>query len=420
METRLFNCCSLLLPLFIFLLSTLPLTISIGINYGQVADNLLDPKDVLPLLRSINVTKVKLYDTNPKILKAFAHTGIDFTVGLPDKYITDLANSTAASVHWLKSNIIPYLPGTNITSITVGNEVLTGKDVADIDSLLPAMESLHAALVKLKLDGRISVTTPHSLDILDSSYPPASSTFKPDVKPYMAKILPFMSKTRSPFLINAYPYFAYKSDPTGVKIGYVLFESTDSGVVDPMTKLKYENMLFAQVDAVRAAIVSVLGKKKGEEMEVRVSETGWPSKGDEDEEGATKENARKYNGNLMKLVDKEKKGTPMTPHVALEVYIFAVFNENLKPGPTSERNYGLFKPDGTPAYDFGLKVLEKNSTHILNGTGLTGVHDLSSPTPTPTPAPSLDRNRMSSAHKVFNRFGSLTELVVVLVLWSSW
>lgn len=413
MEIRLFNHCYYLLPLFIFLLSTLPLTISIGINYGQVADNLRDPKDVLPLLRSINVTKVKLYDTNPKILKAFAHTGIEFTVGLPDKYITDLANSTSSAIHWLKSNIIPYLPGTNITSITVGNEVLTGKDAANVDSLLPAMESLHTALLKLHLDGRISVTTPYSLDILDSSYPPSSSTFKPDVKPYMAKILPFMWKTKSPFLINAYPYFAYKSDPTGVKIDYVLFESTDSGVVDSTTNLKYDNMLFAQVDAVRAAIVSVLGKKKGGELEVRVSETGWPSKGDVDEKGATKENARKYNGNLMKLVDKEKKGTPMAPHVALEVYIFAVFNENLKPGPTSERNYGLFKPDGTPAYDFGLKLLKKNSTDSLNNSRLTGVGNLTSPTPSPAPTPSLDLNRTSSAHKVCHIFLFLFDLMEI-------
>ncbi|PQM36126.1 glucan endo-1 3-beta-glucosidase 11-like [Prunus yedoensis var. nudiflora] len=28
----------------------------------------------------------------------------------------------------------------------------------------------------------------------------------------------------------------------------------------------------------------------------------------------------------------------------------------MKPGPTSERNFGLFKPDGSPAYSIGLSV----------------------------------------------------------------
>ena len=31
-------------------------------------------------------------------------------------------------------------------------------------------------------------------------------------------------------------------------------------------------------------------------------ETGWPSRGDENEVGAMTENAKKYNGNLIKLL----------------------------------------------------------------------------------------------------------------------
>ena len=118
---------------------------------------------------------------------------------------------------------------------------------------------------------------------------------------------------------------------------------------DSGTNLHYDNMLDAQIDAVYAAM-KLMGHI---DIEVRISETGWPSKGDENEAGATPENAGIYNGNLLKKIA-EKKGTPARPDVPIDTYIFALFNEDLKPGPASERNYGLFYPDGTPVYNIGV------------------------------------------------------------------
>jgi hypothetical protein len=164
----------------------------------------------------------------------------------------------------------------------------------------------------------------------------------------MAALLDFLSTATSPFLVNIYPYFAYKEDPSHVPLEYVLFQPT-AGVTDTTTGLHYDNMLYAQMDSVYAAI-QALGHT---DVEVKISETGWPSKGDPDEAGATPQYAGMYMGNLLRRMEM-KEGTPLRPAVAVDAFVFALFNENLKPGPASERNYGLFYPDGTPVYDFGL------------------------------------------------------------------
>ncbi|KAL5212764.1 hypothetical protein ABZP36_023611 [Zizania latifolia] len=324
---------------------------TLGVNYGQVADNLPRPQAAALLLRALNATKVKLYDADARVLSAFAGSSADFTVGVPDSLVPRLATDPSAAAAWVRANILPHIPATFITAVTVGNEVLTGNDSTMLRSLLPAMQSLHAALAACNLTSRVAVSTAHSLAVLSASFPPSSAAFRRELLPYMTPLLAFLAKTNSPFLINAYPYFAYKADPDRVDLNYVLFEA-NAGVADSATGLHYYNMLHAQVDAVRAAICKA---NYGKPVEIRVSETGWPSQGDDDEAGATPENAARYNGNLMRLVA-QGKGTPAAPVGALQVYVFALFNEDMKPGPASERHYGLFKPDGTPAYDVGVKA----------------------------------------------------------------
>ncbi|KAK9072096.1 hypothetical protein SSX86_008528 [Deinandra increscens subsp. villosa] len=325
----------------------LTLVSSIGINYGQIANNLPSPEKVVPLLKSIGADKVKLYDADPKVLKAFANSDIEFVVGIGNEYLSKLQDLSVAQ-SWIKSNVQSYLPATKITSIAVGNEVLTFNDTSLSGSLLPAMQNIHTALVNVKLDRQVTVTTAHSLAVLETSYPPSSGAFRRDLVPSISPILDFLSKTCAPFLINAYPFFAYKGNSKEVSLDFVTFQP-NAGIVDSGSNLHYDNMLFAQIDAVYAA----LGQLGYPKLPVQISETGWPSKGDDDEIGASPENAKKYNGNLLKVVN-QKNGTPAMPDYDLNIFVFALFNENLKPGPTSERNYGLFKPDGTPAYNLGF------------------------------------------------------------------
>lgn len=329
--------------------STVPiLSLGIGINYGQIANDLPAPNRVLSLLNSINISRVKLYDADPNVLSAFANSNVEFVISISNGNLQNMTSSSNAQ-SWIQQNVQPYISQTKISCILVGNEVLAGTDTQLMSYLLPAMQAVNTALQNLGLNQQVFVTTAHSLAILANSFPPSAGSFSPSISSYIQPILNFHSEFNSPFLINAYPFFAYADNPDQVSLDYVLFEP-NNGTVDATTNLTYDNMLYAQMDAVYFAM-KAMGHT---DIAIKISETGWPSKGDPNQAGASVENAALYNGNLLRRIQ-EKQGTPANPTVPIDVYVFALFNENLKPGQTSERNYGLYYPNGTPVYSIGLQ-----------------------------------------------------------------
>ncbi|CAN6324263.1 unnamed protein product [Urochloa humidicola] len=364
---------ALLLPALLLILLLLPATPGatssalLGISYGRVGNNLPPAASVPRILASLGVGRVRLYDADPGTIRAFANTGVELVVGVPDECLAAVSTPAGAS-SWVRSNIAPALPASKVAFLTVGNEVLTGANSSSLSRyLLPAMQCLHDALAQTGLDKQVAVTTAHNLGVLATSYPPSSAYFRKDLLPALCPILDFHARAGSPFLVNAYPYFAYAQEPTRVDLEYALLEPGHAGVADPGSGLHYTNMLAAQVDAVYHAIAAA-NSAAARAVEVRVSETGWPSAGDANETGATPGNAARYNGNVMRLVA-QGKGTPLRPATPMRVYMFALFNENMKPGPTSERNYGLFKPDGTPAYELSYRLPQDSTTSSSSGGG---------------------------------------------------
>ncbi|KAI5447503.1 hypothetical protein KIW84_015091 [Lathyrus oleraceus] len=346
----------ILTTLFVFLACSLSPDVGycFGINYGQVANNLPQPEKVLVLLSTLNLTKTRIYDTNPQILTTFSKSNIEIIVTVENEILNQLDDPQQA-LQWVNSRVIPFLPNTKITGIQVGNEVFTDDDTTLLQHLVPAVINIYNALAQLGYSN-IWVSTPSSLAVLENSYPPSAGSFKGEISSMMYQFLNFLSTTKAPFWINAYPYFAYKDDPNSIPLDYVLF-NPNAGMVDPNTNLHYDNMLYAMADAVSFSIAR-MGFKG---IEVRVSETGWPSRGDANEVGASPVNAATYNRNLLKR-QMANQGTPLNPRMRLEVYLFALFNEDLKPGPTSERNYGLFRPDESVTYNVGFSTLATPKT----------------------------------------------------------
>ncbi|KAK1265669.1 Glucan endo-1,3-beta-glucosidase 14 [Acorus gramineus] len=326
-----------------------------GINYGRIANNIPSPERVVTLLKVAKIKNVRIYDANHSVLNAFKGSGLELVVNIPNELMKNMSINEDSAMSWVKENVQSYLPDTHIRGIAVGNEVLGQSDQQLAEVLLGAVKNVYSVLDRLHLSDLIQVSTAHSEGVFANSFPPSACTFKEDVLQYMKPLLQIFSERGSPFFLNAYPFLAYKGDSDNIDLNYALF-MPNPGIYDSKTNLHYDNMFDAQVDAGYAALEAAGFHK----MEIVVSETGWASHGDADEAGATAQNARIYNYNLRKRLFK-RKGTPRRPKIVMKAYVFALFNENQKTGPTSERNFGLFKADGSIAYDIGYTGLMPSS-----------------------------------------------------------
>ncbi|KAL1327821.1 hypothetical protein AAHE18_13G330600 [Arachis hypogaea] len=171
---------------------------------------------------------------------------------------------------------------------------------AESPLIVSALTFIHSALVAANLDQQIKVSTPHSSSIILDSFPPSQAFFNRTWNPVMVPLLKFLQST----VVDA-AYFA-------------------------MSDLNFTN------------------------IPIVVTESGWPSKGDSSSEpDATVDNANTYNSNLIRHV-LNNTGTPKHPGIAVSTYIYELYNEDLRTGPTSEKYWGLFYANGEPVYTLHL------------------------------------------------------------------
>ncbi|KAL9224088.1 hypothetical protein vseg_000157 [Gypsophila vaccaria] len=346
----------------LFTLQELCVGSTIGICYGRNGDDLPTPDKAAEMVKQHNIKYVRIYDSNIQVLKAFANSGVELMIGVPNSDLLAFSQFQSNADTWLRNNILPYYPATKITYITVGAE-LTEVPYNVSALVIPAMQNVLTALKKAGLHKKIKVSSTHSLGILSRSFPPSAGAFSSHHAHFLKPMLDFLAENQSPFMIDIYPYYAYRDSPTNVSLDYALFQSS-SEVIDPNTGLLYTNMFDAQIDALYYALMGLNFKT----INVMVTETGWPSKGSPKETAATPDNAQTYNTNLIRHVINNT-GTPAKPDEELDIYIFSLFNENRKPGMESERNWGLFYPAGTSVYN--LDFTGKGVTEMAGGGNST-------------------------------------------------
>ncbi|XP_042467218.1 glucan endo-1,3-beta-glucosidase-like [Zingiber officinale] len=307
---------------------------AIGVCYGRVGNNLPPPPEVVALFKSNQIDRMRIYEPYPDVLAALAGSNISLIVGTLNQDVQRLALDVSAAQNWVKTNILPHIGNVNFRYINIGNEIIPS-DMAQF--ILPAMCNVQSALLANNIN-TIKVTTSVAMTVLGASYPPSAGDFTVAAKVIISPIVHFLAANEAPLLVNIYPYFAYKDNSKDISLDYALFKAT--GVIVQDGNFGYQNLFDAMLDSVNAAMEKVGGASVG----VVVSESGWPSGGDF---GAEVNNAGTYNQNLINHV---AKGTPKKPEVAIETYLFAMFNENQKGPAELEKFFGLFFPDKTPVY----------------------------------------------------------------------
>jgi len=331
----------------------------VGVTIGTAVTNLLSPSDLADFLRAQHITRVRLYDADPRLLSALASAGARVIVGVPNDELLALGSSPATAAAWVARRVLPFA-GVNsstpavISAIAVGDEVPTALPSA-LPVLLPAIRSLAAALAAANLSSSIPVSTPLPFSVVEDPFPPSQAFFNQTLaKSLVAPLLAHLASTSAPLMLNLYPYYSLMQSKGVIPLDNALFRPLPPSLemVDPNTLLHYTNVFDAMLDAVHVAVQN-LNVSGGGGVPILVTETGWPSYGDRRAEPyASKDNADAYNSNLIKHVLQDKPGTPMAPGAAAQssAYIYELFNEDLRPGPVSEANWGLFYGNGTPVY----------------------------------------------------------------------
>lgn len=312
--------------------------LGIGVNYGLLGDNLPPPRQVIGLLQSRNISKIRIFDPNSDVMTALGGSGIEAVVGVRNEDLQKLAAEPSYATQWVNDHVVPYLSSfTTFTYIAAGNEVIPGPLAG---SVLNAIRNLEAALKAVVPLNNIRVTTAVSTQVLGESFPPSSGVFSEEAGSFMVPIAAYLSQRATPLLVNVYPFFAYVNNRGSIPLDYALLRETETVSVKDKG-LEYRNMFDAIVDSVYSA----LEKVSASGVEVVVSETGWPSSGDPD---ATIANAQTYVNNVVAL-ESSGRGTPKRPGKPVQTYIFALFNEDLKAAGV-EQNFGLYHPDMTEVY----------------------------------------------------------------------
>ncbi|BAT77285.1 hypothetical protein LR48_Vigan01g320700 [Vigna angularis] len=333
---------------------------AIGVNWGTVSFHKLKPSTVVDLLKDNKISKVKVFEAEPEVLKPLMGSGIQVMLGIPNGMLALLSTSPTAADLWLRQNVSAYIGkhGADIRYIAVGNEpFLTSYNGEYQNLVMPAILNLQQSLVKANLASYIKLVVPCNADAYESSLP-SQGAFRPELTQIMTQLVQFLNSNDAPFVVNIYPFLSLY-DNKDFPQDYAFFEGTTHPVTDGNNV--YTNAFDGNYDT----LVAALTKLGYGQMPIIIGEIGWPSDG---AIGANISAAKVFNQGLLSHV-LNNKGTPLRPGAPpMDIYLFSLLDEGAKsilPGGF-ERHWGIFSFDGQAKYPLDLGLGNKELKNAKN------------------------------------------------------
>ncbi|XP_074320509.1 glucan endo-1,3-beta-glucosidase, basic-like [Silene latifolia] len=310
----------------------------IGVTYGTAGNNLPAPEEVVALLEEHKISRVRLLEPNKEFLTALKGKDIEVMLGMTNNVVNSFNGSQLETDKWVEEHVKAYVPDVKIKYIVVGNEVSRNNDLFNVSfSAELVVNQTLIALQDLGLkDIKVTISCDRSvLEQLDPNPVPSTADFWLFTGQFLDPILKILNETGAPFMTSVYPYYEHIKFPNEINSEFALLSSTCSGLTDG--KYCYQNKFDVMLDAYYVT----LEKRGYPNMEIIVSETGWPSDGGLD---ATLKNEKTYITNLLKHVRKGT-GTPRRPSKPIQVYL-NLLDENNRGSPEIEKHFGVFTSDG--------------------------------------------------------------------------
>ncbi|KNA14706.1 hypothetical protein SOVF_105220 [Spinacia oleracea] len=324
---------------------------AVGVNWGRNASHPLPPPKVVQLLKSNNVTRVRLFEADPSVLQALQGSKIEVILGIPNSMLPRLNSSFKVAQSWVHDNLTRFLsdssPKVRIQYIAVGdNPFLQAYGGKYIPFVVGAAINIQAALTRAGID-QVKVVVPSSYDAFQSeSGLPSKGHFRSDLNKTMVELLAFLSKHNSPFMSSVSPFHLLQQNKN-ISLHFSLFKETSHPRKDG--KKHYGNSFDLSYDT----LVTALSGAGFPEMDIIIDQIGWPTDGAINANSSTAETFMK--GLLTHL--HEKSGTPLRPHKPpKEAYILGLLDEDQKSivDGSFERHWGVFTFDGQAKYHVDL------------------------------------------------------------------
>lgn len=224
--------------------------------------------------------------------------------------------------------------------------------------VIGAAINIQTALTKANLAGDVKVVVPCSFDaFLSESNKPSKGHFRPELNKTMVELLAFLSKHHSPFFATISPFTSLWQNKN-ISLNFALFKTARPHNDSHKT---YKNSFDLSYDT----LVTALSTVGFPEMDIVVSQIGWPT------DGAANASSSIAETFVKGLIDHlhSKSGTPLRPRKPpVETYIFSLLDEDQRSIATGnfERHWGVFTFDGQAKYqlNFGQNTKNQNAENV--------------------------------------------------------